>query len=183
MGAGCTPRSGEAKGFAYRSRDPYNGLMRIPSRFNPASGFADFWTQIRRPQPYRLPILGLSILPVAGMLYWGATGTVAYGEPEKPEITYITTLDPARTDAEIAAENRANQEVKDLRAAEEARIAERKRELYKSLGAAAGMDVEAIERKAEAERAAEEAAKAKLRTAPVEQAATTPAPASESAQQ
>jgi hypothetical protein len=137
--------------------------MRIPSRFNPASGIADFWTQIRRPQPYRLPILALSILPVAVMLYWGLTATTVYGEPERPKITYITTLDAARSDAEILAENRANQEIKDLRAAEEARIAKAKRDLYKALGAAAGMDVEAIERKAEAERAAKEAAEAKRR--------------------
>ena len=137
--------------------------MQIPSRFNPAIGIADFWNEIRRPQPYRWPILGLSILPVAGMLYWGVTGTTAYGEPERPKITYITTLDAARSDAEILAENLANQEIKDLRAAEEARIAQAKRDLYKALGAATGMDVEAIERKAEAERAAEEAAEAERR--------------------
>ncbi|UYV15681.1 hypothetical protein [Porphyrobacter sp. ULC335] len=136
--------------------------MLSKSRFNPASGLADFWTEIRRPQPYRVPILIMSILPVAGMLYWGMNSTV-YGEPERPKVTYITTLEPARTDAEIMAENLANQQIKDLRAAEQARIAERKRELYKSLGKAAGMDVEAIERKAEAERAAEEAAAAKRR--------------------
>ena len=137
--------------------------MQIPSRFNPATGIADFWNEIRRPQPYRWPILALSILPVAGMLYWGVTGTTAYGEPERPKVTYITTLDAARSDAEILAENRANQEIKNLRAAEEARIAQAKRDMYKALGAAAGMDVEAIERKAEAERAAEEAAEAKRR--------------------
>ena len=127
------------------------------SRFNPGPGLADFWNEIRRPQPYRWPILGLSVLPVAGMLWWGTHSTV-YAEPERPKITYITTLDEARSDAAIAAENRANQELKDLRAAAEERIATRKREMYKALGAAAGMDVEEIERKAEAERAAEQAA-------------------------
>lgn len=138
--------------------------MRIlPSRFNPANGIADFWNEVRRPQPYRWPILFVSILPAAGMIWWGANST-QYGEPERPTIEYITTLDPARTDAEIEAEIRANQEIKDLRAAEEARIAEEKRELYKSLGRAAGMDVEEIERKAEAERAAEKAAAEKRRT-------------------
>ncbi|MDP5104158.1 MAG: hypothetical protein NWP98_09550 [Erythrobacter sp.] len=136
--------------------------MKTPSRFNPAPGLADFWTVIRRPQPYRWPILGLSILPVAVMLYW-ASGSTVYGEPERPKVTYITTLDPARSDAEIVAENRTNQEVKDLRAAADERAATRKRELYKALGTAAGMDVEAIERKADAERAAEEAAAAKQR--------------------
>ncbi|OBV10557.1 hypothetical protein [Erythrobacter dokdonensis] len=132
------------------------------SRFNPVPGFADFWNEIRRPNPYRWPILALSVMPVAGILYW-AMGTTVYGEPERPKVTYITTFDPARTEAEIIDSNRANQEVKELREAEEARIAERKRELYKALGAATGMDVEEIERKAEAERAAEEAAEAKRR--------------------
>ena len=46
----------------------------------------------------------------------------------------------------------------DLRAAEEARIQGRKRDMYKALGRAAGMDVETMEREAEAERAAEAAA-------------------------
>ena len=154
----------------------------IPSRFNPANGFADFWNEIRRPNPYRWPILFLSILPVAGMLWWGVNSTV-YGEPERPRITYITTLDAARSDAEIMAENRANQEIKDLREAEEARIAQRKREMYKALGRAAGMDVEEIERKAEAERAAEAAAAAARRREASSAPAPAPAPTSESARQ
>jgi hypothetical protein len=157
--------------------------MQIPSRFNPATGIADFWNEIRRPQPYRWPILALSILPVAAMLYWGVTGTTVYGEPERPKITYISTLDAARSDAEILAENRANQEVKDLRAAEEARIAQAKRDMYKALGAAAGMDVEAIERKAEAERAAEAAAEAKRRQQSSGRASAPAASADESAEQ
>jgi hypothetical protein len=153
--------------------------MRIlPARFNPANGIADFWHEIRRPHPYRWPILGLSILPVAGMLWWGFNSTV-YAEPERPRITYITTLDAGRSDAEIIAENLANQQIKDLREAEEARIAAKKRDLYKALGRAAGMDVEEIERKAEAERAAEAAAAAAKRR----EAAAAAAPASESAGQ
>ena len=144
-------------------------MRMLPSRFNPVGGFADFWNEIRRPHPHRWPILGLSILPVALALYWGATGTTVYAEPERPKIEYITTLDPNRTDAEIAAENRANQEINELRKAEEARIAKRKRDMYKALGAASGMDVEAIEAKAEAERKAEaaraEAARAEVAAA------------------
>ena len=156
--------------------------MRLPARFNPASGLADFWNQIRRPQPHRWLFLTLSILPVTGMLYWAKDSTV-YGEPERPKITYISTLDPARSDAAIIAENRANQEIKELRAAEEARIAQAKRDMYKSLGAAAGMDVEAIERKAEAERAAEQAAEAKRRAALQQQLAEPAAATGESAPQ
>ncbi|MFN3864742.1 MAG: hypothetical protein ACK4RT_10725 [Erythrobacter sp.] len=132
------------------------------SRFNPVPGFVDLWHQLRRPTPYRWPILGLSVLPVMAILYW-AVSQVEYKAPERPTIDYITTFAPERSDAEIIASNRANQELKELREAEEARIAGRKRAIYKALGAAAGMDVEAIERKAEARRAAERAAAEKRR--------------------
>lgn len=130
------------------------------SRFNPAPGFLDFWNEFRRPNKYRWPILALSALPVAGILAW-ALEQRYYAAPERPRIEYITTLEDGRSDAEIMAENRANQELKDLRAAEEARIQDRKRDIYKALGKAAGMDVESMEREAAAERAAAEAARQK----------------------
>lgn len=153
------------------------------SRFNPVGGFADFWNEFRRPNPYRWPILAASVLPVAGILYW-ALDQQFYGEPERPRITYITTLEEGRSDAEIVAELIANQEVKDLRAAEEARIAARKKDMYKALGRAAGMDVEEIERKAEAERAAEKAAADKRRAEVANAGASaSAAPVQESAEQ
>ena len=170
MGAGFMSPSGNREAFAIGALSSYIVAMLSKSRFYPAGGISDFWNEIRRPTPYRWPILALSILPVAAMLYW-AMGSTVYGEPERPQITYITTLDPTRTDAEILAENIANQEVKDLRAAELERIAARKRDMYKALGAAAGMDVEEIERKAAAERAAEEAEQAKRREELVKRAA------------
>lgn len=136
--------------------------MLSKSRFNPVPGFADLWNEIRRPRPYRWTFLALSVLPVVLILYW-AVSQVEYKAPERPTIDYITTFDPARTEAEIIASNRANQEVKELRQAEEERIAGRKRDMYKALGAAAGMDVEEIERRAEANRAAERAAEEKRR--------------------
>lgn len=138
--------------------------MLSKSRFNPAPGFADLWTELRRPRPYRWAFVLMSLVPVTLILTW-AVSQVEYKAPERPQIDYITTFDPDRTEAEIIASNKANQEVKELRAAAEERIATRKRDMYKALGAAAGMDVEAIERKAEAERAAEEAAEAKRRAA------------------
>ncbi len=135
---------------------------RRASRFNPVGGLADFWNEIRRPTPYRWPILALSTLPVGLILGW-AWSQQFLAEPERPRITYITTLPEGRSDAEILAENRANQELKDLRAAEEERIAAEKREMYKALGEATGIDVETMERKAEAERAAAAAAEAQRR--------------------
>ena len=139
--------------------------MLSKSRFNPAPGFDDFWNEIRRPRPYRWAFVLASLLPVMAILYW-AVSQVEYKAPERPQIDYISSFDPERTEAEIIASNRANQELKDLREAEEERISQRKRDMYKALGAAAGMDVDEIERKAEARRAAKEAAEAKKRTAP-----------------
>lgn len=127
------------------------------SRFNPKPGILDFWNEFKRPNPYRWPILVVSSLPFAVIFFWLSSET-AYKDPEPPKITYISTLDSARSDAEIVASNLANQEVKDLREAREQAIEERKREMYKALGAATGMDVEEMDRRGREARAAEEAA-------------------------
>lgn len=81
----------------------------------------------------------------------------ARGKPRPPQVTYITVWDPHRTDAEIVASNIANQRRKELLAAEQARREEEVRSIYKTIGRASGMDVEAIEKKAAADRAADEA--------------------------
>lgn len=75
-----------------------------------------------------------------------------------PKVTYITTFAPDRSDTEIQASNIANQKLQDYLAAEQARRDAEVREIYKSLGRMAGMDVDKIEREAMAERAAEERA-------------------------
>lgn len=128
------------------------------SRFNPKPGIMDFWNEFRKPNPHRWPILMVSCIPLLVIFYWLSNETV-YSEPEKPDVTYIESFAPDRTDEEIIASNIANQEVIDLREAEAERRAQRKRDLYKALGAAAGMDVDEIERRADAERAEEEAAR------------------------
>ncbi|MEO0464363.1 MAG: hypothetical protein AAF127_14630 [Pseudomonadota bacterium] len=127
------------------------------SRFNPKTGVADFWSEFRKPNPLRIPILIVSTLPLAVILYWASSET-AYKKPERPQITYITTFDPARSDEEIMASNEANQEVKELRKAAQEDLARRKREIYKALGRGLGMDVDKIAAEADAKRAAEEAA-------------------------
>lgn len=117
----------------------------------------DFWTEFRRPNPYRWPILGVSVIPFALILAWAGSEAV-YIPPDRPNVTYISTYAPDRSDEEIIASNEVNQLRKDQREQQQAELAERKRELYKALGAASGMDVEAMEAQAEADRAAEEAA-------------------------
>lgn len=131
--------------------------MRLISRLNPTEGIGDFWAYIRRPQPYRWPILGLSILMTGTLLFW-VFQEKYYLPPERPEITYITTFEPGRTDEEIMASNRANQARQDALAAEQAEREALRRELYSTLGRATGMDVEQIEREAAEARARKEAA-------------------------
>lgn len=131
--------------------------MRLISRLNPAEGVGDFWAYIRRPQPYRWPILAASLALTGTLLFW-VLGEKYYLPPERPQVTLITTFAPDRTDAQIIASNRANQERKEALAAERAEREEVRREVYRAFGRAAGMDVEAIEREAAEERAREQAA-------------------------
>lgn len=79
------------------------------------------------------------------------------GLPRPPKVTYITVWDPHRTQAEIVASNIANQRRKERLAAEQAKREEEVRGIYKTLGRVSGMDVDAIEKKALADRAAEAA--------------------------
>ncbi len=130
--------------------------MRFLSRLNPAPGLQDFWAEFRRPQPYRIPILLVSIALTGGLLL--AFGTEKVDVPrERPEVTYITTFAPDRTEAEIIASNIANQKKKDIIAAEMARREEKKREIYRTLGQMSGMNTDKIEAEAAQQRAAEAA--------------------------
>lgn len=85
----------------------------------------------------------------------------AKGPPPAPKITFISTFAPGRTDAQIAASNRENQAFQDRLAAEQAKRDEEVRGIYKSIGRVSGMDVDAIEKKAKADEAAEKQAQAK----------------------
>ncbi|MEE4537126.1 MAG: hypothetical protein V2J51_01365 [Erythrobacter sp.] len=164
MGEPCIPLSANAGKLplAHPVLRAYIAGMLENSRFNPSPGVKDFWSEFRKPQPFRWLILALSSLPLAVMLYW-LSGETVYKTPDRPQITYITTFDPDRTEAEIIASNEANQEVKELRAAKRAEVEQKKRDLYKALGAVAGMDVEEIDERGRETRAAEaEARKAEL---------------------
>ncbi len=190
--------------------------MRLMNRLNPGPGLADFWTEFKRPNPYRWPILGVSLVLTAGLLVLlsgtqpqieyvilgivgviaavmffafrserigfnfpslalaaGITVTLMYAftqervvvPPQPPEVTYITTFAPGRTDEEIMQANIESQRLAEQRAAAEAERRDRAREIYRRLGRMSGMDVERIEREAEAERAREEAAETARREA------------------
>ena len=130
--------------------------MNFLKNANPAGAIADFRQVFRDAGRNRWWISLVAIVITTG-LFSSLAWEVWYKPPLKPTITYITTFDPNRTDAEIAASNRENQKRKDALAAEQAKREEDVRKIYSKLGAMSGMDVAKIEREAAAERAATEA--------------------------
>lgn len=114
-------------------------------RISPRGAVTDLVEQWRRPQPYRWQILGLAMAISFTMLIVLIPPSQRV-PPARPDVTYITTLDESRTDAEIAASNRANQARKDEAAALAAERAELRREAFRALGRASGIDVDKLER-------------------------------------
>jgi len=118
---------------------------------------ADFWDYIKRPQPYRWLIVLLSAMPAAMILIW-ANSEKVIGPPERPNVTYISTLASDRSNEEILQSNMANQAQQDILRARIEEFEERKRAAYRAVGRASGLDVDAMERQAAADRAREDAA-------------------------
>ena len=82
--------------------------MRISPKYDVAGGVGDLWNELRRPQPYRWPILLASCAFPAFFLYFFAQERV-YAPPATPDIVYITSFAPDRSEDEIIASNIANQ--------------------------------------------------------------------------
>lgn len=146
----------------------YLAAMRLISRFNPSGGIADFWREIRRPTPYRWPVLGLSLLCTFVLLFWVTKERVLV-PPEPPKVSFISTFEAGRGDAQIIASNLANQRRKERLAAEQARREEQVKAAYRALGRATGLDVDAMERKIAQDKLAADkaAAEASRASAPV----------------
>jgi hypothetical protein len=134
--------------------------MRYFDRFAPRGALEDLFAYWRQPTPYRWQILGLSVaLTFTVMVLFVPEDQRA--EPRPPDVTYISTFEPGRTDEEIQASNIANQKRQDELRARRAAAEERKKAAYRALGRATGLDVDAMEEQIERERAAEEAAAAR----------------------
>nr|WP_137676505.1 hypothetical protein [Parerythrobacter lutipelagi] len=137
--------------------------MRFLRRLNPIPGIKDFWHEFRRPNPRRIPVMVISVLIPLSVLYVFA-GESYIGLPRPPEVIYISTFDADRTQEQIIASNIANQRAKEERAALEQERLEVRRDLYRTLGEATGVDVDGMEREiAEDEARAAEAAEAERR--------------------
>jgi hypothetical protein len=133
-----------------------SGMWRDASPTGAISDFVGVWRSAGR---NRWRIAFFAALPPLGILAVFMQEEVR-GKPRPPDITYITSWAAGRSEAEIEASNIANQQLQDRLRAEQARREAEVREIYKTIGRYSGMDVDAIEKRAEAERAAEAARKA-----------------------
>lgn len=123
----------------------------------PTGMIADFFAVWKQAGHHRWRIAAVSAACTFGVFYT-MFQQEAKGPHPPPKVTYITTFADNRTDAEIAASNLENQRLQDRLDAEQAAREEEVREIYRTLGRMSGMDVERIEREAEAERTAEKRA-------------------------
>lgn len=120
----------------------------------PIGMIADFRTVWRQAGHNRWRIAALAAACTFGVFYLMSNqGGRAPHRP--PEVTWITSWQAGRSDAEIEASNISNQKLKELLAAEQQVRDEQVKDIYRTIGRASGMDVERIEAEARAERAAE----------------------------
>lgn len=125
-------------------------------RISPKRAVEDFADHWNHPTPHRWPIVGVAFAATFSlfMLFIPESQRVEF---QSPEVIYITTWDEGRSEAEIIASNCANQRIKDYIEQRLAQREELRRDIYKALGRATFVDVEEMERAAEAERARAEA--------------------------
>jgi hypothetical protein len=137
---------------------------------NPTGAISDFRTVFRDAGRNRWKIALGAALTTAS-LFWLLTHETWRAPPPRPKILYINSWPKSRTAAETKAFITKNQKWKDDRAAEQAQSDEEVRKMYKALGRVSGMDVDKIEKDAQAEASASAAAEdAKIgRTPPVDQ--------------
>ncbi|MES2492195.1 MAG: hypothetical protein V4579_02815 [Pseudomonadota bacterium] len=143
-------------------------------KVNPTGALADF-AQVWRAAGRRRWMFIL----LAGMMTYGVFSIMSQeswkAPPRRPQVTFIKTWAPDRTDAEIIRTNIANQRLQERLRAEQAARDEKVKDIYRSIGRASGMDVDAIEREAKAQEAAEKAAEQKsIGRAPIASATAAP---------
>ena len=141
---------------------------------SPVRAIKDLWQVLGAPTEYRWRGLAFAVLVTSFIfsIMWQQGGRAL---PRPPEVIYFESWRANRSDAEIIAGNiEATRRAKAEAAAEEAR-ADDVRAMYKAVGAATGLDTEAMDRQARAEREAEARAAAARNKALLDQLAVKPA--------
>ena len=114
-------------------------------QISPRGAVGDFVHEWRRPNPYRWRVLGVSVAATFTLMVVMIPDSERI-EPRPPEVTWITTFEPGRSDAAIVASNIENQKRKDKLKAEAEARAERKREAARALARASGFDPDELAR-------------------------------------
>jgi len=135
---------------------PMNGFF---SNVSPRRAVADLWRVMGAPSEFRWPGFILAAM-VSGTLFWGLAGQELRALPRPPKVIYINSWRADRSDAEIIAGNIAASRKARAEAAEEEREAADIRHMYKTVGAATGLDTDTMAKQGDAERAAEARAQA-----------------------
>jgi len=112
---------------------------------SPVGGIGDFIRQWKQPTPYRWQILGIAVALTFAMLTLLMPKTER-APPEKPAIVWINSWPEGRSDKEIVASNIANQKRKDAEAALQKQREEFRKEFYRKLARASGMDPDELAR-------------------------------------
>jgi len=123
---------------------------------SPRRAVEDFATEWRQPTPYRWRVLGVAVALTFALMILFIPKSERI-EPRRPEVTYITSWRDGRSDAEIVASNLENQKRKDQAAAIEQQRVEIRKDMYRALGKATGLDTDAMEAEIAADEAAEQA--------------------------
>lgn len=141
---------------------------------SPVRAVKDLWQILGAPSEFRFRSLALALAVTFGIfsVMWQQGGR---GLPRPPEVIYFESWRADRSDAEIIAGNlEATKKARAEAAAEEAR-AEDVRKMYKAVGAATGLDTEAMDRQGRAEREAAKRAADARNKAILEQSLIKPA--------
>jgi hypothetical protein len=159
---------------ARQGHDAYLALMQMFNfkNVNPVGGIGDFVDHWKQPTPYRWRILGLSVALTFTMMVLFMPKTER-APPEKPTVIWINSWPEGRSEKEILASNLANQKRKEAAAALEKQRTEFRKDFYRKLARASGMDPDELEREYAQQSAAKPPANAKADAAP----AAPPAPA------
>lgn len=112
---------------------------------SPVDGIGDFVHQWRQPTPYRWRILGLSVALTFTMIVLLMPKT-EHAPPAQPDVIWINTFAPNRSEQEIIASNLANQKRKDAAAEVQRQKDEARRQFYRKLARATGFDPDELER-------------------------------------
>jgi len=112
---------------------------------SPVGSIGDFVEHWKQPTPYRWQILGIAVALTFTLITLLVPKTER-APPAKPTIIWINSWPDGRSEQEILASNLANQKRKDADAAVEKQREEFRKEFYRKLARASGMDPDELAR-------------------------------------